>query len=169
MRAPEDSEQGQVSRAGTSNYIPQYLRDGVTFPCSSYLFLAQHSSIQPVNDICLVVSVVSVVSVFWVIRRKVISYRWIQFGPAHKHVDVCNSTMYQFINIWQLAPYILPLLLFLNISHVLPIVFPRIWFYYEICFYTRCFVPSYSIAIVSGLNTGIKSELLISGPLFTKR
>ena len=36
--------QKQVSRAGTSNYIPQYLWDVITCPCPWYLFLAQHSS-----------------------------------------------------------------------------------------------------------------------------
>ena len=34
--------QKQVSRAGTSNYIPQYLWDVVTCPFLSYLLLAQH-------------------------------------------------------------------------------------------------------------------------------
>ena len=32
--------QKQVSRAGTSNYIPQYLWDMITCPCPWYLFLA---------------------------------------------------------------------------------------------------------------------------------
>ena len=36
--------QKQVSRAGTSNYIPQYLWDVITCPCPWYLLLAQHSS-----------------------------------------------------------------------------------------------------------------------------
>ena len=33
----------QVTRAGTSNYIPQYLWDVITCPCPWYLLLAQHS------------------------------------------------------------------------------------------------------------------------------
>ena len=37
--------QKQVSRAGTSNYIPQILWDVITCPCPWYLLLAQHSSI----------------------------------------------------------------------------------------------------------------------------
>ena len=36
--------QKQVSRAWTSNYIPQYLWDVITCPCPWYLLLAQHSS-----------------------------------------------------------------------------------------------------------------------------
>ena len=36
--------QKQVSRAGTSNYTPQFLWDVITSHCSWYLFLAQHSS-----------------------------------------------------------------------------------------------------------------------------
>ena len=36
--------QKQVSRAGTSNYIPQILWDVITCPCPWYLLLAQHSS-----------------------------------------------------------------------------------------------------------------------------
>ena len=36
--------QKQVSRAGRSNYIPQYLWDYITFPCPWYLLLAQHTS-----------------------------------------------------------------------------------------------------------------------------
>ena len=36
--------QKQVSKAGRSNYIPQYLWDVITFPCPWYLLLAQHSS-----------------------------------------------------------------------------------------------------------------------------
>ena len=39
--------QKQVSRAGTSNYFPQYPWDVITCPCPWYLFLAQHSSIVP--------------------------------------------------------------------------------------------------------------------------
>ena len=35
--------QMQVSRAGTSNYITQYLWDVITCPCPWYLHLAQHS------------------------------------------------------------------------------------------------------------------------------
>ena len=35
--------QKQASRAGTSNYIPQYLQDVITIPCPWYLLLAQHS------------------------------------------------------------------------------------------------------------------------------
>ena len=35
--------QNQASRAGTSNYIPQYLRGVITIPCTWYLLLAQHS------------------------------------------------------------------------------------------------------------------------------
>ena len=34
----------QVSRAGTSSYIPQVLWDVITHPCPWYLFLAKHSS-----------------------------------------------------------------------------------------------------------------------------
>ena len=34
--------QKQVSRAGTINYIPQYLWDVITCPCAWYLLLAQH-------------------------------------------------------------------------------------------------------------------------------
>ena len=34
----------QVSRTGTSNYIPQYMWDVSTCPCLWFLFLAQHSS-----------------------------------------------------------------------------------------------------------------------------
>ena len=37
-------EAKSISRAGTSNYIPQYLQDVITFPCPQCLFLAQHSS-----------------------------------------------------------------------------------------------------------------------------
>ena len=42
--------QKQVSRVGTSNYIPQYLWDVITCPCPWYLLLAQHS---PYMDICI--------------------------------------------------------------------------------------------------------------------
>ena len=35
--------QEQVSRAGSSNYIPQYLWDVITYPCPWCLLLAQHS------------------------------------------------------------------------------------------------------------------------------
>ena len=35
--------QKQASRAGTSNYIPQYLWDVITCPCAWYMLLAQHS------------------------------------------------------------------------------------------------------------------------------
>ena len=38
--------QQYVSRAGTSNHIPQILWDVFTFPCPWYLLLAQHSSID---------------------------------------------------------------------------------------------------------------------------
>ena len=38
--------QKQVWRAQTSNYIPQYLWDVITCPCSSYLLLAQHFPIK---------------------------------------------------------------------------------------------------------------------------
>ena len=36
--------QKQVSRAGTSDYIPQYLWDVITCPCPWHLLQAQHSS-----------------------------------------------------------------------------------------------------------------------------
>ena len=38
--------QKQVSRTGTSNYIPQYLWDVITCPCPWYLLLAHKSSIR---------------------------------------------------------------------------------------------------------------------------
>ena len=38
--------QKQVSRAGTSNYIPQILWDVITCPCPWYLLPAQHSSYE---------------------------------------------------------------------------------------------------------------------------
>ena len=38
--------QKQVSRAGTSNYIPQYLWDVITCPCPWYLLLAQSPHIK---------------------------------------------------------------------------------------------------------------------------
>ena len=45
----EGMSQKQVSRAGTSNYIPQYLWDIITCPCPWYLLLAHnfwiHSSV----------------------------------------------------------------------------------------------------------------------------
>ena len=37
--------QKQISRTGTSNYIPQYLWDVITCPCPWYLPLVQHSYI----------------------------------------------------------------------------------------------------------------------------
>ena len=40
--------QKQVSRAGTSNYIPGILWDVITCPCPWYLLLAEYSSID--ND-----------------------------------------------------------------------------------------------------------------------
>ena len=38
--------QKQVSRTGTSNYIPQYLWDVIICPCPWYPFVVQHSSVQ---------------------------------------------------------------------------------------------------------------------------
>ena len=38
--------QKQVSRAGTSNYIPQYLWDVITCPCPWYFILVHKSSIK---------------------------------------------------------------------------------------------------------------------------
>ena len=42
--------QKQVSRAGTSNYIPQKLWDVITCPCPWYLLLAQHSWVSMVME-----------------------------------------------------------------------------------------------------------------------
>ena len=39
--------QKQVSRAGTNNYISQYLRDVITCPCPWYLLLAHNSLNKP--------------------------------------------------------------------------------------------------------------------------
>ena len=50
--------QKQLSRAGISNYIPQYQWDVITYPCPWYLLLAQHSSyhvqyiLRNMNTIC---------------------------------------------------------------------------------------------------------------------
>ena len=41
--------QKQGSRAGTSNYIPQFLWDVITCPCPWYLLLAQHSCYVDIN------------------------------------------------------------------------------------------------------------------------
>ena len=42
--------QTQVSRVGTSNYIPQNLWGVITCPCPWYLFLAQHPSYLSINS-----------------------------------------------------------------------------------------------------------------------
>ena len=50
--------QKQVSRARTSNYIPQYLWDVITCPCPWYLILAHKSYIGTYwKDFCMQISV----------------------------------------------------------------------------------------------------------------
>ena len=42
--------QKQISRSGTSNYIPQILWDVITCPCPWYLLLSQHSSYRVIHE-----------------------------------------------------------------------------------------------------------------------
>ena len=46
LRAPVSGSKKQVSRAGSSNYIPQYLWDVITCPCPWYLLLTNKSTIE---------------------------------------------------------------------------------------------------------------------------
>ena len=48
--------------------------------------------------------------------------------------------------------FLLLLFLSLYITQVLTIIFPLKWFYYDIVFYTKYFVLSYSIVVVSTLS-----------------